>query len=301
MRYAVDAWAPEYGASLESTDDVPTAEVAVDVEIPAASWAPIPPHVQPPGEIAFVDGVSRVDAQIWITEQDGSPKPGLCTTYAAGIVRCNARAHLGAVEVGRTLFTASGTAEPVETSHARYVPSYVAGTPEQMVMASINRMRELEATVARAARADLIVLDGLLWGRVDVEGAIGYVKSHRTPYLPEDLEGIVARLEPGERTPLFLVTTKWSRFSWYLRLPGGSGHPWAGIVRCEASPDLPPAEAARLADLASASLPRFASARHRDPRAPQNLYPIAGLERELRRRSGDARLLYRSLLAAARH
>jgi len=54
-----------------------------------------------------------------------------------------------------------------------------------------------------------------------------------------------------------------------------------------------------MADLATASLPRFASSRHRDPRAPQNLYPIGGLERELRRRSGDARFIYRSLLTAA--
>ena len=37
----------------------------------------------------------------------------------------------------------------------------------------------------------------------------------------------------------------------------------------------------------------------KDPRAPQNLYPIAGLERELRRRLGDPALLYRSLRAAA--
>ena len=33
-----------------------------------------------------------------------------------------------------------------------------------------------------------------------------------------------------------------------------------------------------------AALPAFASAPHKDTRSPQNLYPIAGLERELRRR-----------------
>ena len=50
----------------------------------------------------------------------------------------------------------------------------------------------------------------------------------------------------------------------------------------------------------TATLPRFASQEHKDPRAPQNLYPIAGLERALRRRLGDARLLYRSLREASK-
>ena len=59
------------------------------------------------------------------------------------------------------------------------------------------------------------------------------------------------------------------------------------------------AEAAGVADQVAATLPRFASQAHKDPRAPQNLHPIAGLERELRRRLGDPALLYRSLRAAA--
>jgi hypothetical protein len=54
-----------------------------------------------------------------------------------------------------------------------------------------------------------------------------------------------------------------------------------------------------LADLSQACLGRFASTRYKDPRAPQNLYPISGLERELRRRLGDLRLLYRALRQSA--
>ncbi|MEZ5258575.1 MAG: hypothetical protein R2705_17280 [Ilumatobacteraceae bacterium] len=45
-------------------------------------------------------------------------------------------------------------------------------------------------------------------------------------------------------------------------------------------------------DLVSALLPRFASVPHKDRRAPQNLAPIAGLERQLRRRLGDPALLF---------
>ncbi len=47
------------------------------------------------------------------------------------------------------------------------------------------------------------------------------------------------------------------------------------------------------------TLPRFASCEEKDPRAPQNLYPIGGLERELRRRLGDPMLIMRSLREAA--
>ena len=47
-------------------------------------------------------------------------------------------------------------------------------------------------------------------------------------------------------------------------------------------------------------LPPLASSPYKDPRAPQNLVPIGGLERELRHRLGDQHILYRALRAAAR-
>jgi hypothetical protein len=47
------------------------------------------------------------------------------------------------------------------------------------------------------------------------------------------------------------------------------------------------------------TLARYASAGYKDSRAPQNLYPIAGLERALRRRLGDPGVLYRALRTAA--
>jgi hypothetical protein len=101
---------------------------------------------------------------------------------------------------------------------------------------------------------------------------------------------------------VFLLGTSWHRYTWYLRLPGGGAAPWAGVVRVECSADLAKAEAIALADLATLTLPRFASNPYKDPRAPQNLTPIAGLERKLRGMLGDQRLLLRGLTAAtARH
>ena len=77
------------------------------------------------------------------------------------------------------------------------------------------------------------------------------------------------------------------------------GRPAGGLVRCEIDADVNPTEAARVATRVSATLPRYASARHKDPRAPQNLYPIGGLERELRRRLGDKEMAMRALRRAS--
>ena len=75
--------------------------------------------------------------------------------------------------------------------------------------------------------------------------------------------------------------------------------PWSGVVRLECPADLPVAEVTRLGDLTARVLPPLASVPHKDPRAPQNLVPIGGLERELRHRLGDQHVLYRVLRAAA--
>jgi len=75
--------------------------------------------------------------------------------------------------------------------------------------------------------------------------------------------------------------------------------PWSGVVRLECSADLPLPEVTRLGDLTARLLPPLASVPHKDPRAPQNLVPIGGLERQLRRRLGDQHVLYRALRAAA--
>ena len=60
-----------------------------------------------------------------------------------------------------------------------------------------------------------------------------------------------------------------------------------GVARLEAPAARGLDEAQKLADLSARVLPRFASDSTRDPRAPQNLYPIGGLEARLKHRLGD--------------
>jgi hypothetical protein len=179
------------------------------------------------------------------------------------------------------------------------------GEPSDLVLGVQAQLRELEVGVAGEARArpdvddDLLVVDGPLRGRAHLPRTLGYVKTHRVEYLPPDLTAVVTALRAGERSPVFLLGTSWHRYAWYLRLPGPAGSPWAGIVRAECAADLDPATAIGLAHLSTVTLPRFASAAYKDPRAPQNLIPVAGLERRLRNLLGDPRLLHRTLTRAA--
>ncbi len=299
----VDAWSPDYAspAAVPGGGPLTPPPIDADVEVPSSQWEPIGLQCDPcDGDVLFVDGVRRTDAQVWITDDQGQTRPAIAASYAAGIVRCNGRAVIEAVEVRRGLFAKGGEAA-LRTRHAHYPPrAVVQDDAAGLSLAVQKRMGELEIDLAvRAEPAALVVVDGPLTGRQNVPGAIGYVKTHHVAYLDEAGQRVITALAPGERTPLFLTQTRFARWSWYLRLPGPPSHPWAGIVRCEASADLPLADAVHRADLATATLPRFASKEHRDPRAPQNLTPIGELERALRRRLGDATLLFRSLRQAA--
>lgn len=307
MRFVVETWAPEYGTSVDGDDLDPTrTDVDVGVEVAEADWAPrsAPAAVRLPSSVLFVDGVRRVDARVWLDGAGGRTHPGICASYAAGAVRCDGRAEVVAARVERGLFTAHLDAESIETGHGRFTARFVGLAPAALTMGLQNEMGGLEATVVAdlAARADLVVVDGPLRNAgAYLPDAVGYVKSHYARYLPDGLDSVVAALRAGERTPLFLLAaplqTKWS---WYLRLPGTGGHPWAGVARCEVSAEMPLGECVELADTTGAVLPRFASLACKDPRAPQNLVPVGGLERRLRHLLGDADLLYRALGRAAK-
>ena len=326
MRFSVDGWDPRYGASLELEEDLgeSTARVDVTVEIPAGRWRAVGPRARlvQPAALLFVDGVRRIEAQVWIEDStpDGMPahqaSAALCASYAAGVVCCcSLRAHLVHAETRRGLFTVARHAADIATwagSYAAHRTAPASGTPLAMTLSQLlqRRLTEIEVVAAATARSagaghgvsdgdDLLVVDGPLRGRQHLPRTLGYIKSHRSSYLPPELNAVVAALEPGQRTPVFLMGTSWDRHSWYLRLPAAGGPPWAGVVRVECSAGLPVADVVELADLSQACLGRFASTRYKDPRAPQNLYPISGLERELRRRLGDPRMLYRALCRSA--
>jgi hypothetical protein len=324
MRFSVDGWDPAYGTSMEAEEQQlqeSKADVDPNLEMEQDRWRPIDP--QPghplPGAVLFVDGVRRVEARIWIDdESSGEATAALCASYAAGVV-CSVgpQAHVLTPRLQRGLFSVASHVSDITTRAGSYKAQHVrpgAASVPLMVRLSQALQRQLaalEVTVALEARSesgrrglpagdDLLVIDGPLNGREHLPRALGYIKSHHSSYLPKDLNALVGALKPGQRTPVFRMVTNWQRHSWYLRLPGDPGAPWAGVVRIECSADLPRDEVIGLASLSQACLGRFASDGYKDSRAPQNLYPIGGLERELRHRLGDPKLLYRALCEASR-
>jgi hypothetical protein len=307
VRFFIDTWDPAYGVAMKILElEDSTANVQVEVEVSGDQWRPIDAGdaTDLPEAVWFLDGVRRIEARAWIQQADGAAEPGICASYAAGVVRCDGTASVAHVDVQRGLFSSSPDATDVETKCGPYpVKKTVSSSPETLSLALQECMGDLEAQVADAVGSDedgsLLILDGPRRHGQHLASAVGFIKTHDTSYLRPQQHSVVAELQPGQRTPVFLLGTKYRRHSWYLRLPGPAGAPWAGIVRCECSPNLARDAVVALADTTAKLLPRFASAEHKDPRAPQNLYPIGALERELRRRLGDPHLLYRALRSAA--
>jgi hypothetical protein len=303
--YTVDPWDPGYGVARGDELDgrESTATLDLDLEMPASRWAPMSPRGGPlPGSVLFLDGVRRIDARIWVHGEDPEPQPGVVASLAAGLVSCDGAARLVDVKVDRGLYAATG--EDIKTRHATYAFHHTPGGLDKLTLGVQGRLAALEVELANSWRAhsnvedDLLVVDGPLRGRTHLARTVGYVKTHQKSYLRPEQAAVVAALEPGQRSPVFGMGTSWERSSWYLRLPGASRAPWSAVVRLECSSDLSVADTVALADVTATVLPSLASSPHKDPRAPQNLVPIGGLERQLRHRLGDPGLLYRSLRGA---
>jgi hypothetical protein len=313
MSFVWDAWDPSYTRGGTPDDDGPgtesNARVEPDVELPEAAWQPLaaPADARCPDVVMFVDGVLRNDARGWFLDAAGQAHPTLAASYAAGVVRCDLRAGAAPVvafKVSRGLFTTCGNAGALGVAPTFYPAHQVNGGVKQLDAQVRVQMQALEVLVSEQARErgedatpPLLVADGRLGGRRELPNTIGCVKSQTGRYLPNHLVSVVTGLPAGYRCPVFGLS---SLYSWYLRLPGAAGGPWSGIVRVECPATIGIQQAIELADRSLVTLPRFAANPYKDARAPQNLTPIAGLERKLRSLLGDPRLLHRALQRAAR-
>lgn len=310
-RLSVESWSPDYGAPMEGTEGGDNGEgPAVDVgfEVPARAWEPRRPAPVEPATVAFVDGVRRIDATLAWDDDHGGFHAGIAASVAAGVVCCYPRAgdraasaEITRVELDRVVLL-TVPIDTITTRHGswRHRPPSGRDDPGALSIELQQVMADLEVAVATAAAQDhgaevtMVVVDGPIRRREKIPNALGHVKTHQHRYLPASVAAIIGQLEAGERTPVFAIGEPFPRLSWYLRLPGPRQHPWSGVVRHEIAPT-DRAAATALADRAAATLGRFASNPARDPRAPQNLTPVGGLETQLRHRLGDAALLYRSL------
>ncbi|MDP2622519.1 MAG: hypothetical protein Q8Q29_01835 [Actinomycetota bacterium] len=303
-RLHVEGWAPEYGAAVDPDDSLTPAEGSVDLDVEDRPWEPIPGSDDGIPIVAFVDGVRRVEARL-LLDDDSGPVPGICGSFATGAVvwdRAATRSEVVRPEVVRMAILAEGHAPslPPLPAWLVYRTSSVDGDdPASLIQQFHAAMRKAEADLAEdlAGSGYFVVADGPLYDYT-ASDKMGYVKSHRRSYLPDG--SIVGRLPKAHRTPLFAIGEgRFRRYSWYVRLSDrADGHSWVGVVRCEASAALDRQSVVRIADRSAAVLPLVGSEPHIEPRAPQNLVPIAALERDLRHRLGDAGLVLRALRSA---
>ena len=305
-QFAVESWDPSYGtpsALNELTESVD--QVDLDIEVEVDKWAPVNVgEPQKPETVVFIDGVRRFDAHLWVGN-GLEAKQGICATVAAGAVRCtDTEAKVEVIQIERALHTSADVTAPVELPNVseRYtIKPTKDDTPESLNFSVHNHMARVEDAVSEAFTDEaLVVYDGPLNQR-ETPAAVGYVKTQHVQYLEGNALTALAQLEPGERTPVFLVGNRFERYSWFMRLQNPIGPARSGIVRLELpqtySKDIK--EVIERADFVTAVMPTYASAPHREARAPQNLYPIAGLERQMRWRLGDRDILERGLRLAS--
>ncbi len=303
-RVYVESWSPEYGAPLQVSEESEPA-ASVEPEVETSDWRPIRGVVSAaPSEAAFVDGVRRIEARLTIDDPTDGPVPGVMAAFGVGAVlweREIPRSSFVGLSVERMVVMARGVNPGLLTlGNLRVTSESVVGDDPSELLAHLQRrMRAAEQALASrlVSPGRLVIADGRNH-EVGPRPIVGFVKTHQVMYLTGRYRTVIGDLRQGERTPLFLIDTRFlPRYSWYLRLADlTGGHSWTGIVRCEIAAAIGLDNAVELAGTTAALLPTLASERHIDPRAPQNLVPISTLERELRRCMGDRNLAYRALI-----
>lgn len=302
-RYGVEPFDVGYGAAFSAGDETP-----MDVECPIVEDDGVftvhdPTPAGPPSGLAFVDGVMATEARLTRMEADGTITPGLAGAWAAGAVLALGEDPLSVQHetFGRVAIFCGGEAVDLPTHRNGWTwrGLVVHGEMEDARHRLQRVMRDAEGVLAEnlAANGWLTVVDGPLSNvrRSRTTAVVGYVKTHHRRMLHPDAWVRVPELQAGQRSSIFAVNAE--TLAAYLRIgdAGPWASPWGGIVRIEVPTLAGEAEATDALDQAAAWLPRYASVPHRDPRAPVNLTPIAGLERALRRRLGNPALALRAV------
>jgi hypothetical protein len=306
-RFGVEPFDVGYGAGFQADDDSPFAVECPIVEDGGSLTVHDPRPADRPDALAFVDGSMRTEARLTRTDATGTLS-GLAGCASAGAVVVPADGgplRFEHIEVRRfAIFTGGHRVElPEQPGGWSWLPDSVPDTEFEKAGDRLQRhMREAEVRIAEhlCHGGMLTVVDGPLskvragWDTP----ILGYVKSHHRPMLEPAWWAVVPTIGVGQRTSAFLIRD--DLFGAYLRVgdPGPWSSPWGGIVRLEVPAGAGLDRALEAIDGAAAWLPAFASDPHRDPRAPVNLTPIAGLERHLHHLHGDSRLALRAARSA---
>lgn len=307
VAYGVEPFDVGYGASFAAEADSPMdveCELTEDDGVLAAHDTP--PRIRPE-RLAFVDATMQTDARLTRTGPDGIVHVGLAGFWAAGavLIESDKSPRVDLVTTERVTVFCGGEAVGLRAQPGGW--SWVADAVEASDFPSARqrlqrRMRDAEGVIAERLCAGgwVTVVDGPLNNirRTRTQPVVGYVKTHQRRMLDPANWARVPMLGVGQRSSVFVIND--DLYGTYLRIgdAGPWSSPWGGIVRLEVPSGAGRRAATDALDAAASWLPQYASAAHRDARAPVNLTPIAGLERALRRYSGDARLALRAVRAA---
>jgi hypothetical protein len=302
----VEEWQAHYGTPLHVDDDGGD-DARVELAEDSPTFAIAPTCTNPTDRLAFVDGVRRGDAYLYLEDDEtGGLVHGVAAAHARGAALWDGgRVRCDHIETTRLVIWGGGYRADLPQARGgyRWQSASIAQADHDAPLRELQRrMRQSEGKLAEALALDgwTVVCDGpLSFVRSTDLPVCGYVKTHHRPLLVPEQHVKVASLSGHERSPLFAIS---DRYSCYLRLvPRSPRHgPWHGIVRLEFPQSSGISEATRVANQLSVALPRFAGISHIDPRAPQNLQPIGALEDQLRRRLGNQRQASLAVREAAR-
>ena len=320
MRLRLEPWSPAYDTAaidMAGVEDGKAQDLNLQAEL--ERWQPV--QTTQGGLAArrlfFIDGTRRTEAKLVGEWNEGSVvrhAPGLLGAYGVGVAEVDASRTPSACRVlraavFRSIIVGGGiTPEPLRIrgqgsrlGDLHYLGESIADDTDRdgaLERRLHNLMREAEHRIATETvrPGELLVVDGPL-GFQPLKNAVGYVKTLHNLMVPPFEQRILFALQRGQRTPVFLIGGRLDRYSWFLRLSDGVG--WhqglSGVVRLEVHASNGFDFARAVADWSCLELPRFAAKGFRDPRAPQQLMPVAFLEAELGRRMGDGSIVRRRI------
>lgn len=301
MGWRLEAWNPDYALPQVGFEE---SQVALEVDTEIEEWSPKPLRSCEWPLLYFVDGRQRIDAVI---ASETGQRALLVTVAAGALVRDDGGIRLaGPPRIRRyALHTGGFDTEIRVGKEFVYEPLQVTAADLRELAGKVNGvMRRLEAQLAGELEGGVVVVDGPIYqGEHPIQRPmLGYAKTMWQRYLPPEKASILLDLEVHHRTPLFRIhkgeRRKLDLYSWYLRLPLDPSTPFhsgAGLIRMETHAQTPP-EAIALADQMAYLFGRLASSPSRDPRAPQNLIPIGGLEAWLGRYMGQGQVIRRTIV-----
>ena len=333
LKLRLDPWATEYNTSYFAEQISESAAEHVDISIEMSDWQPIAPKKDIDIDdfrykrLIFIDGSRRIEARVLLESEERQVAFGALASYGVGAVDCCPKQsrvasfinlqELGIKAIERVCVVGRGQNHedfeilPRLTSQLGQLKYKTVTTEEEDPEAVVRKLqdemlkaeRNLASNLAGHYDDALIISDGPR-PKVSDASVIGYVKTiHKMSISQKELT-VVRNLEQGQRSPIYVIGTDDKSkqiFEWFLRLR--DPNPWlftlAGMVRLQAyagsSPEKSIEEVKALADYLAILLPKFASKQHQDPRAPQQLLPVRGLEAELRRNMGNSQIVRRRI------